>query len=106
MSYQPMKSPFSYEVVYCGLEPKTYYRESGIGFAESYSHAANQIEEFYGTDLVAIHHLELYEENTLLPMSPGLAQAICNSTSYKPSRCDVTGKYTFIDQEDDSNVPT
>lgn len=100
-----MKSPFSYEVVYCGLEPNTYYRESGIGFAESYSCAANQIEEFYGTDLIAIHHLELYEESPLIPMSPGLAQSVCNSASYEPSNCDINGNYIFTSQEEDnSNV--
>ena len=100
-----MKSPFSYEVVYCGLEPNTYYRESGVGFAESYSDAANQIEEFYGTDLVAIHHLELYEESILIPMSPGFAQSICGDTSSvisEPSRCDINGNYN--QEEDDSNV--
>ena len=100
-----MKSPFSYEVVYCGLEPNTYYRESGVGFAESYSHAANQIEEFYGTDLIAIHHLELYEENHLISMSPGFAQSIFGGIS-KPMKCDVNGNYISINQEDDSNVST
>lgn len=100
-----MKSPFSYEVVYCGLESNTYYRESGVGFAESYSHAANQIEEFYGTDLIAIHHLELYEEGRLITMSPGLAQSICDGIS-ESMKCDVNGNYISINQEDDANVPT
>lgn len=90
-----MKSPFSYEVVYCGPEPKTYYRESGIGFAESYSHAASQIEEFYNVDLVAIHHLELYEENHLITMSPGFAQSICGDIS-ESVKCDVNGNYISI----------
>lgn len=66
------KYPFGYQVVaYMGdtFDSELYYiLESGMGMCTSYTDAMSQIEECFGTDLVSIKYLELYEESSLIPM--------------------------------------
>jgi hypothetical protein len=66
------KYPFGYQVVaYMGDtfdSELPYILDSGMGICGSYTDAMGQIEEYYGTDLVAIKYLELYAESSLIPM--------------------------------------
>ena len=64
-------SPFSFAVVvYHGYNKETgessYHRQQGMGFADSFAQAAGIIENFYGSDLINIQKLELYEESDLI----------------------------------------
>ena len=66
------KYPFGYQIVaYMGDTFDTelpYILESGMGICTSYTDAMNQIEEYFGTDLVIIKYLELYADCSLIPM--------------------------------------
>ena len=53
--------------------------EHGIGFASSFADAAKQIEDYYGLDLVKIQHLELLEENPVLPVRKSVFNNIRSS---------------------------
>lgn len=66
-------SPFSFTVVvYHGYNKETsefsYHRQQGMGFADSFAQAAGIIENFYGSDLISIEKLELFEESDLILM--------------------------------------
>ena len=60
-----MVYPFSYTVVIY-LEGEEYRLESGISFAASYTDAMEILDNYYGTDLVSVKHLELYEEGNVI----------------------------------------
>ena len=67
------KYPFSFIIQgysTLGNEPRNYL-EHGVGFCETYADAAKQIEEFYGDELIAIKHIELYEERSLITLPKG-----------------------------------
>lgn len=68
MKYQ---YPFTYTAIIADSLTKEnkYARESGMAFCTSYAHAAAQIEEYYGEDLISIKHLMLYEESPLIILS-------------------------------------
>lgn len=55
-----MKCSFSYEVI-ISFDDK-FYLESGMSFAE----AAAILQEYYGSNLIAIKHLELFEETSVI----------------------------------------
>ena len=64
-------SPFSFSVVvYHGYNKDTgesnYHRQQGMGFADSFAHAAGIVENYYGSDLISIQKLELFEESDLI----------------------------------------
>ena len=61
-----MTYPFIYRV-HLVFDNNEYHVEHGIGFAESFTEAAEKLEKYYGNDLIAIQHIELLEENSLLP---------------------------------------
>ena len=75
-----MNFPFSFSVVYyCGeyvesscdnsdniCTKMNYIRENGMGICTSFADAMAQIEEYYGSDLMSVKNLELYEENKLI----------------------------------------
>ena len=66
-------SPFSFSVVvYHGYNKDTgesnYHRQQGMGFADSFAHAAGILENYYGSDLISIQKLELFEESNLILM--------------------------------------
>ena len=66
-------SPFSFSVVvYHGYNHETgessYHRQQGMGFADSFAQAAGIVENFYGSDLISIQKLELFEESDLILM--------------------------------------
>ena len=63
--------PFSYTVVmFLEYDEDTHtneYRlESGMSFAASYTDAMEILENYYGTDLISVKHLELYEEGNVI----------------------------------------
>lgn len=65
--------PFTFAVVvYHGYDKETnassYHRQQGMGFADSFAHAAGIIENYYGSDLINIQKLELFEESDLILM--------------------------------------
>ena len=65
--------PFTFSVVvYHGYDEKTntssYHRQQGMGFADSFAQAAGIIENYYGSDLINIQKLELFEESDLILM--------------------------------------
>lgn len=66
-------SPFAFSVVvYHGYNHETnessYHRQQGMGFADSFAHAAGIVENYYGSDLISIQKLELFEESDLILM--------------------------------------
>lgn len=67
-----MKYPFTYTVQgYDYHDTEEYYLESGIGICESFKDAADILEQRYGNELIAIKHIELYEENTVITLPKG-----------------------------------
>lgn len=65
-----MVYPFSYTVVmfldYDETTGNEYRLESGMSFAASYTDAMEIIENYYGTDLIVVKHLEMYEEGNVI----------------------------------------
>lgn len=85
-----MTYPFVYKV-HIVFDNDEYHVEHGIGFANSFAEAATKIEDYYGGDLIAIQHIELLEENPLLPCvkqvfdtvrSSDYAEALLKSNGY------------------------
>ena len=65
--------PFAFSIVaYCGYDAEKqesrYNRQQGMGFADSFATAAGLLERSYGSDLISIEKLELFEETDLLMM--------------------------------------
>lgn len=65
--------PFTFSVVvYHGYNKDTgesnYHRQQGMGFADSFAQAAGIIENYYGSELINIQKLELFEESDLILM--------------------------------------
>ena len=70
-----MTYPFVYKV-HIVFDNDEYHVEHGIGFASSFAEAATKIEDYYGGDLIAIQHIELLEENPLLPCAEGVFDTV------------------------------
>ena len=66
-----MKYPFTYIVQGYNYDEEHYYLENGIGICESFTDAADILEKRYGNELIAIKHLELYEDNTVITLPKG-----------------------------------
>ena len=80
--------PFTFTaVVYRGHDKETgesiYHRQQGMGFADSFAHAAGIVENYYGSDLINIQKLELFEESDLILMP----QSCIND--YKRRECNL-----------------
>ena len=89
--------PFAFTVVFYDEydeenHENRYRRESGMGIAGSYSDAMKSIENYYGTDLIAVKHLELFEENELILMSESCIKEYAKNVDNVSSvACDVDG---------------
>lgn len=59
-----MKCSFSYEVIL--FDGDKFYSESGMSFADNFSEAASILQDFYDSNLIAIQHLELFEETPVI----------------------------------------
>ena len=106
-------SPFAFAVVvYHGYNKDTgesnYHRQQGMGFADSFAQAAGIVENYYGSDLINIQKLELFEESDLILMP----QACINeykrredSANYEDvsKPCNVEGVIFCPDCRSDSN---
>lgn len=65
----------AYFVVECnGIDTDTY-TDAGFYPAASFSEAVDYLEEFYGSELTIIKHLELLD-TSLIHMSPELAEQV------------------------------
>ena len=101
--------PFAFTAVICGeydhdLKRCTYTRETGMSFATDFSHAAKIVEEYFGTDLVALKNLEFFEENSILFLPDAVIDEYRDAyDTYTPTYCDIKGNPINI--EVNSNVP-
>jgi hypothetical protein len=99
--------PFTFvAVVYHGYDKETntssYHRQQGMGFADSFSQAAGILENYYGSELINIQKLELFEESDLILMPQScideykrrefVAEAYDTDIS---APCDAEGKLIF-----------
>ena len=100
--------PFSYcAIVYYHYDTDTnehkYLREQGMGFADSFTKAASLVENYYGSDLIRIENLELYEESDLLLMPQEHIDAY-RERNYGPDvvfkHCDINGRLLIEDYGD------
>lgn len=66
-----MKYPFTYTVQGYNFDERHDYLENGIGLCESFADAADILEKRYGNKLIAIKHIELYEDNTVITLPKG-----------------------------------
>lgn len=67
--------PFTYSVIVCNPKDNTYYKDCGMGLAESFTNAAAQIERVYGDDLVSIDRIFLCESCDLIPLPKHICDA-------------------------------
>ncbi len=63
-----MKYPFTYTVQGYDYDTEKYYLDSGIGICEGFADAANILDKKYGTELIAVKHLELFEEDNTITL--------------------------------------
>ena len=92
-----MKYPFTYTaVLYDELDfdyKPIYKKESGLGLANSFAHAMEQIENYYSEDLVKIINLELFEECSLLIVPEAFAKDFStNDFTSAAIPCDHNGE--------------
>lgn len=59
-----MKCSFSYEVIL--FDGDKYHSESGMSFTDNFAEAAAILQEYYDSDLMAIQHLELFDETPVI----------------------------------------
>ena len=83
----------------------TYRRESGMGLAQSYAHAMEQIEKYYGDDLIAVKHLELFEDNSIILLPEHVIHDYAKTDfGFEGEACDARGNlFTTINQEASAN---
>ena len=71
-----MKYPFSFRAIGYMQEDNKYYEQCGMGLCMGYADAAKQIEESFADELIAIKHIEIFEEHTLIPMPKEIVDTI------------------------------
>lgn len=69
--------PFAYKVLI--YEEGKYTMHYGMGICESFTDAVDRIDSMYGNELIAIKHLELFEESSLIPMPKAAVEDIVNN---------------------------
>lgn len=105
--------PFTFAVVvYHGYDKETntssYHRQQGMGFADSFAQAAGIVENYYGSDLISIQKLELFEESDLILMPQSCIDEYKrreNEVNYEDvsKPCDTEGVIFCPDCGSDSN---
>lgn len=95
-----MKCSFSYEVIL--FDGKNYYSESGMSFADNFSEAASILQDFYDSELMAIQHLELFEETSVIVLPRKVVKnlEISNESSFAIP-CDARGN--LFEEDNDEN---
>lgn len=98
--------PFSYTVViHNNYDENTntnhYIRESGMGLAQSYAHAMEILENYYDMDLIAVKHLELFEENNVILLPEAVIRKYSTDDTFNLGEpCDAQGNLlTTLNQE-------
>lgn len=89
-----MKYPFAYTVQGYNYEEEQYYLENGISICESFADAADILEKHFGNELIAIKHLELYEDSTVITLPKGTFDEVVNcleSNECFEIKCDKKG---------------
>ena len=90
-----MMYPFSYTIVRIDyVNENSYFRESGMGLAQSYADAMAIIENFYGDDLISVRKLELYEESPLIILPEQVTEDYAkasNDYDFPKVFCDANG---------------
>ena len=61
-----MTYPFTYKVTFFSDDYKTENTRCGIGFADSFTSAAEIIEDYYGKTLLSIDRIYLMEKGNLI----------------------------------------
>lgn len=74
--------PFSYEAVFYNEDDDEYRLECGMSLADSYAHAAQKVEDYYGDTLIMVKNLELYEESDIITLPRSVI------TEYRSRRLD------------------
>lgn len=95
-----MKCSFSYEVIL--FDGKNYYSESGMSFADNFSEAASILQDFYDSELMAIQHLELFEETSVIVLPRKVVKnlEISDESSFAIP-CDARGN--LFEEDNDEN---
>lgn len=88
-----MMYPFSFEAIIYDefTENNDYLLTSGMGFAHSYSDAADKIDKNFGDELIKIKYLELYEESDLLLLPREVIRKYANDEYKHEIPCDKDG---------------
>ena len=95
-----MKCSFSYEVIL--FDGKKYYSESGMSFADNFSEAASILQDFYDSDLMAIQHLELFEETPVIVLPRKVVKDLeISDESAFAIPCDSRGN--LLEEDNDEN---
>lgn len=83
----------------------TYRRESGMGLAQSYAHAMEQIENYYGEDLIAVKHLELFADSAIILLPEHIIHDYAKTDfGFEGEACDARGNlFTAMNQEVNTN---
>ena len=90
-----MKYPFTYTIQAYDYDNEYHYLQNGIGICESYKDAADILEQRYGNDLIAVRHLELYEENTVITLPQGAFEEVVDcldSEEWFETKCNAKGE--------------
>ena len=95
--------PFAFAVVvgpiYDSNNEEYYYQyDTGMGFTTSFTDATKQLEQYYGEELSAIKHIELFEESTLILCNERTI-ADYRECNYAPFQCDYLGNPIKVVQE-------
>lgn len=103
--------PFAFSVVVyhnydAETQQSTYRRQQGMGFADSFAQAAGIVENYYGSDLISIEKLELFEESDLIMLPAAHVEAyrkrealseVWDQELYAP--CDANGNLLTVDYD-------
>lgn len=87
-----MKYPFTFTVR--GYDHESEYLESGVSICESFTDATNILEKRYGDELIAIKHIELYEESTVITLPKNIFEEVIDCLDANvvyQSKCDEKG---------------
>ena len=103
-----IKYPFTYTVVILdevNHNETTFLRESGMGISHTFTHAMEQIETYYGKNLVAVKDLELLEEGGLILLPEKFIDMYKRTSIFEyPVPCDAEGN-DVCEEIDDEDLP-
>lgn len=99
--------PFGFTtVIYKEYDSEThtsiFCRESGMGLAESYAQAMVQLENYYGEDLIAVKHLELFADSSIIRLPEHIIHDYAKTEfGFDGEACDARGNlFVTMNQEE------